>query len=150
MGDGAAACNLALVLHGAIILLLAQLAGYVLFRAINASPQDATRTGMWRMSHSATSMGAVFLVALGPVVPHLRLGASLSAFMVAALIGSTYALCLGTIAAGFTGHRGTRAGGPWANALVYVLYVVGALGSTAAGVVLLYGAAGAYLARSYP
>lgn len=146
MQDATTACNVALVLHGAIVLLLAQLAGFVLFRAINASPQDATRTGMWRMSHSATSMGAVFLVALGPVVPHLRLAPPLGAFLVTALIGSTYALCLGTIAAGFTGHRGTRARGPSANVLVYFLYVVGALGSTVAGIVLLVGAARAYFA----
>jgi hypothetical protein len=34
---------------------------------------------------------------------------------------------------------------PWANVAVYVLYVVGALGSTVACLVLLYGATRAYL-----
>ena len=147
MQDPANACNMALVLHGAIVLLLGQLAGYVFFRAIHASSQDATRVGMWRMSHSATSMGAVFLIALGPVVPHLHLSPGAMAFLVVALIASTYALCLGTIAAALSGHRGTSARGPWSNVLVYVFYVAGALGSTAAAVVLLLGAAGACCAR---
>jgi hypothetical protein len=135
------ACNLTLVVHGAIVLLLAQLAGYVFFRAINASPQDAVRTGMWRMSHSASSMGAVFLIALAPVAPHLALPPPLDRVLVAGVIASTYALCLGTLVAGFTGHRGTRARPPWPNVLVYLLYLAGALGSTVTGIVLLYGAA---------
>ncbi|HEY3815892.1 MAG TPA: hypothetical protein VGL81_01915 [Polyangiaceae bacterium] len=145
MQDTAAACNLALVLHGAIVLLLGQAAGYAFFRAINASPQDAARIGMWRMSHAATSMGAVLLLALAPVVPRLDAASGLSAFLVAVLIASTYALSLGTIAAGFSGHRGTTAKGPWSNVLVYGLYLAGALGSTAGGLVLLYVAARSYL-----
>jgi hypothetical protein len=143
MQETAASCNLSLVLHGAVILLLGQIAGYAFFRAINRA-KDATRVGMWRMSHAATSVGAVLLLALGPVVPHLRLGPSVTTFLVATLIASTYALCLGTIAAGMSGHRGTRAMKPWPNALVYGLYLLGALGSTASGVLLLYGAALAY------
>jgi hypothetical protein len=134
------ACNMQLVLHGAIVLLLGQLAGYVFFRAIHAAPENATRTGMWRMSHAATTMGAVFLIALAPVVPHLRLSSGAATFLVIALIASTYALCVGTVVAALSGQRGTRPRGPSANVVVYVLYVAGALGSTAAGVVLLYGA----------
>jgi hypothetical protein len=147
MQDPVSACNLPLVLHGAIVLLLGQLAGYVFFRVIHASPQDATRVGMWRMSHSATTVGAVFLIALAPVVPHLHLAPPAASFLVATLVASTYALCLGTLAAALSGHRGTSGRKPWSNVLVYVLYVAGAVGSTAAGLVLLYGAAGACLAR---
>ena len=146
MQDAAAACNLALVLHGAIVLLLGQGAGYAFFRTINASPQDATRTGMWRMSHAATSAGAVLLFALAPIVPRLDIAPGLSGFLVAVLIASTYALSLGTIAAALTGHRGTSARRPASNVLVYGLYLAGALGSTAGGLVLLYGAARSYLA----
>ena len=139
------ACNMALVLHGVIVLLLSQLAGYAFFRAINAGDEAAARTGMWRMSHAACSAGAVLLIALGPVVPHLRLTSLPEALLVATLIGATYALCLGTVVAAVSGHRGTRPRGPWSNLVVYILYLLGALGSTVSGVVLLYGAARAYL-----
>jgi hypothetical protein len=146
MENASAACNLTLVVHGAIVLLLANLAGYVFFRVINASPADATRTNMWRMSHAATSTAAVFLLALGPIVPHLHLDPMPVWFFVGVTIGSTYALCLGTLLAGASGHRGTKLRRPWSNLVVYVLYVLGALGSTVAGIALLYGAVGAWLA----
>lgn len=145
MRDVMVTCDLALVLHGAIILLLGQAAGYAFFRAINASPQDATRTGMWRMSHSATSLGAVLLLALAPVIPHLDLAPAPRGALVAVTIASTYALCLGTISAAVSGHRGTSAKGSWSNVLVYALYLAGALGSTVGGLLLLYGAARSYL-----
>lgn len=146
MQSPAAACDLSLVLHGAIVLLLANLAGYVFFRAINASPPDAARINMWRMSHAATSTGALFLVALGPVAPHLHLEPLPRWLFVVVTVGSTYALCLGTIVAGASGHRGTKPRMPWSNLVVYFLYVLGALGSTIAGLALLYGAVGAWLA----
>jgi len=141
-------CNLALVFHGAVILLLSQIAGYAFFRAINTRPQETI--AMWRMSHAATSAGAVFLIALGPVVPHLRVTPALSVLLVSSLIVSTYALCLGTVLAAATGRRGTRPELPWPNLITYLLYVVGAIGSTVGGVVLLFAAARMYLVSGSP
>jgi hypothetical protein len=146
MQGTAATCNIPLIVHGSIILLLSQGAGYAFLFAINTASQESTKTGMWRMSHAACSAGAVFLIALGPVVPHLHLTPSAAAFLVHALIVSTYALCLGTVVAGISGHRGTRFRLPWSNLITCVLYLVGALGSSLAGLVLLYGAARAHLA----
>lgn len=142
----AGACNLPLVLHGTIVLLLSQAAGYAFFRVLAGQRQDGVRAGMWRMSHAACSAGAVFLIALGPVVPHLSLVPLPAAFVVDALIASTYALCLGTVVAGWSGQRGVRSAGPWSNRAVYVLYVAGALGSTLSGLALLWGATRAYFA----
>lgn len=140
------ACNIPLVLHGTIVLLLSQVAGYAFFRAIAGAQHEGPRTGMWRMSHAACSAGAVFLIALGPVVPHLSLVPLPAAVVVDALIASTYALCLGTLVAGWSGHRGVRPVGPWSNLAVYVLYLAGALGSTLSGLALLWGATRTYFA----
>jgi hypothetical protein len=142
----AAACDLSLVLHGAILLLLSQVAGYAFFRAING--RDPEAIGMWRMSHAACSAGAVLLIALGPVAPHLRLRQELALLLDCSLIVSSYALCVGTVVAASSGHRGTRPRGPAANLAVYVLYVVGALGSTLSALVFVWGAARAYVASS--
>jgi hypothetical protein len=138
-------CDLALVFHGAVVLLLGQVAGYVFFRAIRRAPESA-RTGMWRMSHAACSAGAVLLIALGPVAPRLALAPAASALFAGSMVFSTYALCLGTVVAGASGHRGTDARPPWPNRVVHGLYVLGALGSTVAGLLLAYGAGAAYLA----
>jgi hypothetical protein len=146
----AAACNIPLIFHGSIVLLVSQIAGYAFLFAINTSPkppqQESPKVGMWRMSHSACSVGAVFLIALGPVVPHLDLTPPAAAFLVGALIVSTYALCVGTVVAGISGHRGTRLRLPWSNLITTVLYLIGALGSTISGIVLMYGVTRAYLA----
>ena len=141
----ASACNLPLVLHGTVVLLLSQVAGYAFFHAIRASEHDATKLGQWRMSHAASSAGAVFLIALGPVVPHLELGPLPVGALVGVLVVSTYGLCLGTLVAAVSGHRGARPHLPWSNLVVYLLYVLGALGSTVAAIALVYGAARAEL-----
>lgn len=149
----AAGCNIPMIFHGSIVLLLSQFAGYAFLWAINTSnkslqpPQhESAKVNQWRMAHSACSAGAVFLIALGPVVPHLRLTAPTAGFLVDALIVSTYAFCLGTIVAGISGNRGTRLRLPWSNLITTLLYLVGALGSTISGLVLMYGATLAYLA----
>src|SRR5262249_47760653 len=136
--------NVPLILHGGVVLLLSQLAGYAFFNAIRSESTPTEKSAMWRMSHSACSAGAVFLIALGPVVPHLRLEPIPPAFLVDTLVVSTYALCVGTFVAGFSGHRGTRPRPSGANLVVYALYLVGALGSTVSGVVFVYGATRAY------
>jgi hypothetical protein len=85
------------------------------------------------MSHAATSMGVVLLLALAPVVPHLRLAPFATALLVTTLI-----VCRDLRASRNTPAR------PWPNVLVYGLYVVGAGLSTAAGVRLHNGAPHAY------
>ena len=141
----AGTCNLELVFHGAVILIVSQIAGFALLFAINARQDASAKVALWRMSHSACSAGAVFLIALAPVVSHLRLSPPVAAFVVDALVVSTYGLCLGTVVAGASGHRGTRLRGPWPNLIACVFYLVGVLGSTVSGLLLLYGAARAYL-----
>jgi hypothetical protein len=125
-------CDLRFVLHGAIILMLSQLAGFAFARAIRNGGSDR-----WRMSHAACSAGGILLVALAPVAPHLAIDAT---FFAIAWVASTYALCVGTVVAAITGHRGIDSGPPSMNRLVYALYLMGALGTTVATLALIYGA----------
>ncbi len=140
------------MLNGCVLLLLSQAVGYAFLWAIRRQPAPAAgeraagTVERWRMSHAATSAGALFLLVLGPVAPHLRLGPAAARLLDALVIVSTYGLCLGTVVAGFSGQRGTQLRHPWPNLLAYALYLVGAVGSTAAGGLLLYGAGRAYAA----
>jgi hypothetical protein len=135
-----AACNLALVVHGIVVLLIGQLAGVAFFRAINASPERDGAVQMWRMSHAASTAGAVFLIALAPVVPHLAFAPIPASLVVSTTIVSSYLLSAGTVVAAFSGHRGTQPRQPWPNLAVYAMYVAGAIGSTLSAASLLYGA----------
>jgi len=137
------ACNLALIVHGGIVLMLSQAAGYAFFHALRHAGEE--RVAMWRMSHAASSAGAILLIAVGPVVPQLSLSPTLEAALADLWIGATYALCVGTIVAAVSGSRGRNADRPWSNRAVYVLYVAGALGSTFATLLLVYAAARAYV-----
>lgn len=136
------ACNLALIVHGGIVLMLSQVAGYAFFHALRHASE--ARVSMWRMSHAASSAGAILLIALGPVVPQLSPSPTLEAALADTWIGATYALCVGTIVAAISGRRGRTAEPPWSNRAVYVLYVAGALGSTLATLLLVYAAVRAY------
>ena len=118
--------SVALVVHGCVVLLLGQAIGFVFFRAI-----ERPSAALWRMSHAATSAGAVFLLALAPIVPRLALSPLPERVVVFATIASTYALVSGTVVAAIAGRR---------NQAVLGCYVLGALGSTLAASALLYGA----------
>ena len=140
--------DLLLILHGCIILLISQVAGYAFFFALRGKkpevPGERTAAERWRMSHAACSAGAVFLLVLGPIAPHLRLEAAAARWLDGLLIVSTYGLCLGTVVAGFSGHRGMTPRGPWPAVLANIFYIIGVLGSTAGGLLLMYGAWGAF------
>jgi hypothetical protein len=142
-----ATCSMPLVLHGAVVLVVSQITGYAFFRALRGAERGDAKAERWRMSHAACSAGAVLLFALAPIVPRLRLAQAASTVLVASLVASTYAFSLGTVVAGVSGQRGLRAGGPSPNVAVYALYLAGALGSTLAALLLLYGAARAYVAE---
>jgi hypothetical protein len=134
--DTASVCNLALALHGSIVLVVSQVVGYAFFRAIRTEANAQT----WRMSHAACSAGATFLIALAPVVPHLDPPVSTGA-LVGLLVVSTYALSIGTVIAAVAGHRGVAPALPWSNRIVYALYLVGAITASLAGIALVIGAA---------
>jgi hypothetical protein len=135
--------SFALVFHGAVVLLLGQAAGYAFFRALKRA-EDGAAAARWRMSHSACSVAALVLLALGPVVPQLGLDPVALQALTWTLIGSTWALCLGTVVAAASGQRGIERRGPVWNRVVWVLYVVGAAGSTVGGVALVIGVAYAW------
>jgi hypothetical protein len=138
--------NVHLFLHGSIVLLLSQLAGYAQYHSIKAVPADAVRVERWRMSHAACGAAAVFLCALASVIPHVDFRPLPAALIVTTLIVSTYLLCLGTLVAGFSGHRGTRRGPPLWNRVAYLCYLAGAISSTLVGLALTYGAVNTVLA----
>jgi hypothetical protein len=121
--------SLVLAVHGCVVLLIAQGVGFAFFRVIETAAPPTVQ--LWRMSHAAASAGAVFLIALAPVVPHLAFAPLPEPGVVTTTIGSTYLLVAGTVVAAAAGKR---------NRAVLVCYVLGAIGSTLAAVALLYGA----------
>ena len=101
----------------------------------------------WRVAHSGLVMGSVLLLALGPVVPQLRLGASALALLVWAFVASSYAFAVALPLGAHYGHRGLTFAPPVLNRVVYVGNIIGAAGALVGTLILVWGAYAALALR---
>lgn len=127
------------VLHGALILLVSNLAGSLLGRALVSRKSTAEQQEAWRMAHSSSSSFGVFLVAVGAISPFLKLAPLLSQFMLWGLVFSGYGFMLGTTLAAITGHRGLKRKGPIGNYAIHFFYLIGVAGSMIGIPLIIYG-----------
>jgi hypothetical protein len=128
------------ILHGGIILLLGNVIGFPLARALASRHISETKTEAWRMAHSANTGFGVFLIATGAAFQHLTLTAMVSSILLISLVASGYGFLVGTIIAGVTGHKGLKFKGPLWNWVALGCYHVGVLGSMVGVPLLVYGA----------
>jgi hypothetical protein len=128
-----------LIFHGSLILLVGLLCGAPFGRAIVRRKSEAT-VQAWRVAHSSLTAGGVLLLALAAVVPHLLLSPFAMGAMVWAFVASAYAFAAALPLGAHYGHRGLTSGPPNLNRVVYFGNVLGAVGSLAGAVVLLWGA----------
>jgi hypothetical protein len=128
-----------LILHGSIVLLVGFLSGAGLGSAVVRGKSEATMRA-WRVAHSGIVMGGVLLLALGPVVPHLRLGASALALLVWSFVVSAYAFAVVLPVGAHYGYRGLSPAPPFLNRVVYAGNMIGAAGSLVAALLLVWGA----------
>lgn len=133
-----------LIFHGAVILLLANLIGFPLGRAMASKRSAPEKKEAWRMAHSANSGFGVFLLAMAGCFPHLILSAELGRLLTTSLIFSGYGFFAGTVIAAMSGHRGLRMKMPAANLCAYVCYLVGVFGSMLGVPLIIYGAWNAF------
>jgi len=129
-----------LILHGAIVLFIGLLCGMPFALAAgNAWDEDAVRA--WRVAHAGMVAVGVMLLAIGAILPRLRLGDRPAAMLVWSLGLSAYSFTLGVLAAAMAGVRGLQAAGPALNGVVFAAYAVGAIGALLGVAVLIVGAA---------
>ena len=134
--------QLHVILHGAIVLLVGLLCGLLFgFVATRAAGEDAARA--WRVAHSGTAAIGVMLIAIGAILPRLRLADRAGSLLVWSLIVSAYVFTSGVIVAAFTGARGLKAGASPLDAVVFLAYVIGALGGLLGVALTIAGAAAA-------
>jgi hypothetical protein len=128
-----------LILHGGIVLLVGLLSGAGLGSAINRGKSEAT-VRAWRVAHSGIVLGGVMLLALGPVMPHLRLGAAALTALVWSWVASSYAFAIVLPLGAHYGYRGLSGGPPFMNRVVYAGNIIGAAGSLVGTLLLVWGA----------
>ena len=128
-----------LLFHGAIILLLALLAGIPYGRAILKKKADSL-VFAWRIAHSALAMGAILMFSLTAVLSQLNVGLEIMWLIAVLFIVSGYAFSFALYLGPIVGHRGLAYRGPLSARLVYFGNAAGALTSLLGTLVLLYAA----------
>jgi len=128
-----------LIFHGAIVLLFGLLCGGPYAGAIKRQAA-AHIVHSWRVAHASLPMGGTLMLAVGALLSHLAVGATLHWFIALSLIVSSYAFCFSLPLAAITGHRGLASGGPLSARLVFAGNVLGAWASGVAAAALVYAA----------
>lgn len=128
-----------LLFHGAIILLLALLAGIPYGRAILKKKADSIIFA-WRVAHSALTIGAILMFSLVPILSMLNVNLKVMWSIAVLFIVSGYAFSLALYLSPTVGHRGLSYRGPFPAKLVYFGNSIGALTSLLGTLVLLYAA----------
>jgi len=119
-----------LILHGATVLFIGLLCG-IPFAVAAGSAWGEGAVRAWRVAHAGMVAVGVMLLAIGAILPRLRLGDRPAAMLVWSLAASAYSFTLGVLVAAFGDVRDLKAAGPALNGVVFVAYVAGTLGALA-------------------
>lgn len=126
--------HLHFILHGGIILLLGLITGFPYTRAIiKCSGTEAA----WRLVHSASSMGGIWLIAMGVVFVLLSTPVWLSWAWLISSVLSVYAFFIGMLAAAITGKRGLEKRNSKIDFRIHLLYSLGTITSLLAALFFL-------------
>ena len=142
--------QLHVTLHGAIVLLAGLLCGLPFGSVVSRAGDEAARA--WRVAHAGGAALGVMLIAIAAILPRLHLTNFVASLLAWSLIIGAYGFTLGVVIAAITGARGLSGRGSVANLVVFLAYLVGALGTLLAVALTIAGTAAALatLARTLP
>jgi hypothetical protein len=128
-----------LLFHGAVILVIALLAGIPYAKSILKKEAEHI-VFAWRVAHSSLTVGAILMFSVVPILPLLEVSRLITWLIALSLIVSAYSFSFALILSPITGYRGLKSKGPYAAKLVYFGNRIGALSSLAGASILLYAA----------
>jgi hypothetical protein len=128
-----------LLFHGAIILLLALLAGIPYGRSI-LKKEAANIIFAWRVAHSALTIGSILMFSLVPILSLLGVSVTVKWIIALFFIISAYSFSFALYLSPLTGYRGLHHKGPFFAKLVYGGNFFGSLTSLFGALILLYAA----------
>ena len=117
----------ALVMHGAIVILLGLLVGFAYANAItDGGGAEAERA--WRTAHLEGLLNGMLVVLLGAASPQLTFEGSEERWFRLGAIATGYGNVLAAALAALAGVRGLAPGGPLANWAVFALFTLAVVG----------------------
>ena len=124
-----------LAFHGALILTLSVLAGFMIYRAM----LRGTREAGWHLLHAGGTARGVMLIAFAAIIHLLALDDVTVTWFAWLMILFAWTSTMAMLIAAATDDRGHHFSGSFANRLVYALYAVGAVAVLPACVLLIGG-----------
>jgi hypothetical protein len=112
--------------HGAVVILLGLLAGFPFAFVVLGSMKGDVRA--WRMAHLEGVLNGLLVIAGASVLRRLSLTTKQRSLMAWSLIAMAYGNVVASIIGASTGVRGLSPEGPFANLLVYVLFMIAVVG----------------------
>jgi hypothetical protein len=126
-----------LLFHGAVILLIALLAGIPYAKSILKKEADNIIFA-WRVAHSALTMGAILMFSLVPILSLLEASVSVKRIIALLFIISAYSFSFALYLGPITGYRGLENDEPFLAKLVYFGNYLGVITSLLGALILLY------------
>jgi len=133
-----------LIMHGAGIILLGLLAGFMAVVEELAGSQPT----IWRASHGALLLAGVWLLASGPVLPTLVLPEKQRRALCWSLLVTGYAFTSAVLIQAITGVRALSPHGSLWTTIAYVANIVTPAAGVVAAVLTVSGARGALRGRA--
>lgn len=127
------------ILHGALILFIANLAGGLLGRSLASRKTSAETKEAWRMAHASSVSFGMFLMVVGAIFIYLKLSSFFQIMLLLSLTLSGYGFLVGTIIAAWTGHKGLRWKPPTQNYFIFICYMIGVIGSLIGIPIIIFG-----------
>lgn len=124
-----------LAFHGALILTLSILAGFMIYRAM----LHGTREAGWHLLHAGGTARGVMLFAFAAIIDLVALDDVYVAWFVWLMIVFAWTSTMAMLIAAATDDRGHHFSGSFANRIVYALYAVGTVAVLPACVLLTGG-----------
>lgn len=127
-----------LLFHGAVVILLGLLAGFPYAYVITG--QLAGEERAWRMAHLEGVLNGLVLVGVAAAGGHIALSAAAQRWLALSLGAAAYGNVVASVLAASFGVRGLNTAGPFANRLVFALFMIAIVGILVALALVLVGA----------
>jgi len=131
--------QITLLAHGTVMLLIGLLAGVPLMIAINLE-WGLFATHIWAVTHTSVTIVGASFIAISGAFDHLVHGELESKILVGSLLLCAWTFTPGLVIAGIFGVQGLEPHGPFANWVVFILFVIGAFAMVFGAGVMVLGA----------
>ena len=130
--------NKYLIFHGAIIILIGLFSGLIYWQTIIRNKRPEVIRG-WQIAHVFLVIEGMFIVIMGPIIPHLALKGLAARVLVWIIASSGYGFAWAFMGGACKGYRGLTPKPYGVNTVLFLGHLIGAGGSLIGIAMVIYG-----------